>query len=95
MMTALDTNVLLDVLGPKSDKSDASKHALRQARLAGGLCVSGVVCAEMAPHFDSAKQLEAYLAELSIRFIPDNTASAWLAGRAWLATRLPKCHVRK
>lgn len=48
MITAVDTNVLLDVLIPNARYARASKHALEDALAQGVLIIGEVVYAELA-----------------------------------------------
>ena len=51
MITAVDTNVLLDVLIPNAPHGDESERALADALRAGAVVVSDPVYAELAAHF--------------------------------------------
>jgi len=87
VIIAVDTNVLLDVLGPPSVHSETSAVALGEAYHRGGLCVGPAVCAELVPHFGSREMLEEFLADFGILLAPDDADVAWAAGRAWASYR--------
>jgi hypothetical protein len=87
MMTAVDTNILLDVLGPESPHSEASTEALRQAYYGGGLAICAAVCAELAPALASREKLEEFLSDFGITVVADDVEVAWQAGRLWAAYR--------
>lgn len=99
MITALDTNVLLDLLVPGSRYGEAAQRALDAALTEGGLVVCEIVYAELASQFPSAEDLDRFLAETRIRLEPStpealrHTSQAW---RQYLSRRgtafvCPKC----
>lgn len=83
MMTAVDTNVLLDVFYSPSAKAEASGEALREAYDRGGLCIAPAVYAELSPRFAVRTQLNEALAELGVVLLEDNEEIAWQAGQCW------------
>lgn len=48
MITAIDTNILLDILVPNEDFYEASANALQEAAGEGSLVVSDIVYADAA-----------------------------------------------
>lgn len=87
MMTAVDTNLLLDIFSEPTDHSELSAAALRAAYNRGGLCICPVVYAEVAYYFPQREALDEALRTLGIVVIPDDVDSAWHAGRYWAAYR--------
>lgn len=87
MTTAVDTCVLLDVLGPASEHSEASAAALRRAYFGGGLCMCPAVYAELAPHFPKHEMLQEFLQDLGIVLLADDDQDAWMAGCCWMSYR--------
>jgi len=87
MMTAVDTNVLLDVFYSPSANAETSGAALREAYNRGGLCIAAAVYAELAPRFVERCELDGALAELGVVLIADDADVAWQAGRAWQSYR--------
>ena len=87
MITAVDTSVLLDFLGPASAWSERSLAALREAYNRGGLCVAAAVVAELAPHFPDLAALEEFLEDFGVQLAADTPEVAWRAGQAWTAYR--------
>lgn len=83
MITALDTNVLLDLLVPNSRFLGPSRARLEQAQAQGPLIVSEVVYAELAAQFEAIEHLETFLRDTVIRRVPGTPESLWAAGRAW------------
>lgn len=83
MKTAVDTNVLIDVL-TNSAFADASKAALRQAISEGSLVIGEIVFAELAAAFQGdAKALRRFIADLQITRIPGPDEAWILAGATW------------
>jgi predicted nucleic acid-binding protein len=83
VITAVDTNVLLDVLGGDRTFGPASLAALRAASLDGALIASEVVWAETAAGYDDAEDAATALDELRVRLVPTGVPAALVAGRAW------------
>jgi predicted nucleic acid-binding protein len=79
MPTAVDSSVLLDVLLADPQHAKSSETALREAMAQGGLVVSEVVVAEIAPVLAGASVHE-FLSDWQIKFIPSSVESAALAG---------------
>jgi hypothetical protein len=79
--TALDANVLLDILMGTPAQSTQSAAALKAAKLAGPVSVSIVVYAEIASNFPSRARAEDFLHLLNCRVEPINGSAAFLAGQ--------------
>ena len=88
MITAVDTNVLLDILTGSVGFADASMVSLLEAGRAGALVVSEIVYSELAAAFGGdGGRLDSFLADAGIRLLP-STAKAWLlAGATWRSYR--------
>lgn len=82
MITAVDTNVLLDVLVPGATDQSASLQALERART-GGLVVGEAVYAEIAAGFEDRAAVDLFLADTGIRFVRSSTDVLHTAGLAW------------
>ncbi|MGB2711819.1 MAG: type II toxin-antitoxin system VapC family toxin [Conexibacter sp.] len=87
MITAVDTNVLLDVLTADPAFGPASLAALRAANKTGALVASEVVWAETSAWYSSEQEAAQQLDELRVRLIPMGAAAAFAAGVAWGAYR--------
>ncbi len=61
MITAVDTNVLLDVLRPNPNFLDASLKALVACGGEGKLVVCNIVYAELCVHFPDRKSCDGFL----------------------------------
>lgn len=83
MRTAVDTSVVLDVLGGDPKFGAASREALRRAYDTGGLVASDVVWAEVRAHFAADDVFSGALAELGVQFVPTSAEAAALAGQLW------------
>jgi len=83
MITAIDTNILLDVLIPQTAAMESSLELLDATLRQGGLVISEVVYAELAAHFPAPEELESFLAETGIRLMPSQPSVLVRAGQAW------------
>ena len=61
MITAIDTNILLDVLVPNEDFYEASANSLQEAAGEGSLVISDIVYAELCIHFEIQRQCDTFL----------------------------------
>ena len=87
MITAVDTNVLLDVFSDDAEFGRRSADALRRCIAEGRLVACDVVWAETAAWFPDAKTAEDTLSTLRVDYSPLDAATALQAGRAWQAYR--------
>jgi predicted nucleic acid-binding protein len=85
--TAVDSSILLDVLGADPRYGDRSRAALRAAYDAGALIACEVVWAEVRAHFPSDAAFEEALGLLGVRFEAITPEAALTAGRLWRASR--------
>jgi predicted nucleic acid-binding protein len=83
LITAVDTNILLDILIPGESHSESSKRLLDKHLAAGKLVLCEVVFAELAARFPSEQELKLFLAETGMRLVPSNEKSLHLAGMRW------------
>ena len=70
MITAIDTNVLLDVLIPNPDFCDAALQAIEESATAGSLVICDLVYAELCVHFATMEECDDLLASNEIRVEP-------------------------
>jgi predicted nucleic acid-binding protein len=87
LTTAVDSSVLLDVLGADARFGVSSREALRAAYDSGALLACEVVWAEVRAHFAGDVEFERALGLLGVRFDPIRSETAALAGRLWRASR--------
>jgi predicted nucleic acid-binding protein len=83
VITAVDTNIVLDVMLPAASHHQESEHALNQAVAAGPRVISESVYAELASRFPQRRELEQFLADLALRFEPSTPDTLHAAGIAW------------
>ncbi len=83
MITAVDTNVLLDVFGADPKFSLVSAEALRRCLREGALVASEVVWAETATVFGDPGGFRDAMNKLPASFLPMNEEAAIKAAQAW------------
>jgi predicted nucleic acid-binding protein len=83
VITAVDTNVLLDVLIPGAQHLQESRMALAQAWRAGGLIISEPVYAELSVRFSDGETLDHFLDRTGLRFAASPREALFAAGEAW------------
>jgi predicted nucleic acid-binding protein len=83
MITAIDTNILLDILIPNDGFYEASASALQDSATEGSLVVCDIVYAEMCVHFGAQHQCDAFLESNDIRVQNLTREAHFLASRAW------------
>ena len=84
MITAVDTNVLLDFL--KADRAHGirSRETIRDCLATGSLIASPVVWAEVSTFFeDDPAQAREALDGIGVAFVPDSVECAFTAARSW------------
>jgi predicted nucleic acid-binding protein len=87
MITAIDTNILLDVLVPNEDFYEASANALQEAAGEGSLVISDIVYAELCIHFEVQRECNAFLEATEIRVQALTREAHFHASRAWRTYR--------
>jgi len=87
MITAIDTNILLDVLVPNPRFCDASIRALEEAASRGKLVVCDLVYAELCVHFGLQQECDRFLDSNRIRVEPLSREAHFLASRVWRTYR--------
>lgn len=88
MITAIDTNVLLDVFGGDEAFGPRSAGAIRRCLAQGSLVACDVVWAEMSAWFPSPAEAEETVQRLGVRFSQIDAPTALAAGAIWKAYRL-------
>jgi predicted nucleic acid-binding protein len=87
MISAVDSNVLLDVFSGDPAHGPSSQEALRRCLAEGGLVACDVVIAEVAAWFPTPAEMVGSLQTLGLRFDPIGLEAAVAAGSAWVAYR--------
>jgi hypothetical protein len=83
MITAVDTNILLDILIPDEPFKDSSKALMEKHFSKGKLIFCGIVYAELSALFPSEPELKTFLTETGIRLEYSNPKSLYIAGTRW------------
>ncbi len=83
MITALDTNVLLDLFRTGSPYHIQASQWIREAYDQGSIIVCDIVYAELVPAFDDRVVLDNALEEISASLSPVNSGIAYEAGLRW------------
>lgn len=83
MITAVDSDVLLDVFSDNAEFGKRSADALRLCIAAGRLLACDVVWAETGAWFPDANAAEKALSTLRVDYSPLDMGAALQAGRAW------------
>lgn len=87
MITAIDTNVLLDILAPDEKFVEPSAKALEEAAAAGALAICDIVYAELCAHFRVQRDCDEFLKQCEIRIEGLSRPASFLASRAWRSYR--------
>jgi predicted nucleic acid-binding protein len=83
MITAVDTNILLDILVPNEDFYEASADALQHSAANGSLVIGDIVYAELCNFFDTQRECDAFLESIEIRVQASTREASFHASRAW------------
>jgi predicted nucleic acid-binding protein len=83
VITAVDTNILLDVFGANPKFVEVSAKALRRCGQEGSLVASDVVWAETAAAFGAFQRFAEEMEGLSISFSPTTQTAALRAAEFW------------
>ena len=86
MITALDSNILIDLFEFDTEFGVPSRNALRTCAAEGPLVICEVVCAEIAGYYSSPAIQRAF-DEMGITFSPLTVEAALRAGAAWKVYR--------
>jgi len=83
VISAVDTNILLDILIPNADYAKRSLEALETMSEKGSLVISEMVFAELASQFPSLKELKTFLTETDIKLVNSTDQALYEASLAW------------
>ncbi len=87
MITAVDTSVLIDILGSNATFGPRSGDALRRSLTEGAVIACETVWAETTAHFANAHDAADAMSKLRVEFSPLDLLSASSAGEQWRAYR--------
>ena len=83
MISAVDTNILLDVFLPDKKFAAQSAKLLRLAYDEGALIICDIVYAELVPQFGDRHKLDATLAAINVGLSSLDADIAFVAGERW------------
>lgn len=83
MITAVDTNILLDLFAADEQHAPESRDRLRGAYDAGAILICDVVYAELVPAFADRETLDGALHRINVSISPTTTDVAYEAGLRW------------
>lgn len=83
MITAIDTNVLIDVLNRDEEYFENSKKLLDEALAKGALIISEIVYAELATQFEESTMLDKFLEDAEIKLKPSTKEAMQESSVAW------------
>ncbi|MFN7926042.1 MAG: type II toxin-antitoxin system VapC family toxin [Bryobacteraceae bacterium] len=83
MITAVDTNILLDILRPNEGFVEQSAAALNASASVGSLVVADMVYAELCAHFSDQGECDAFLKDAGIRADSLSREALFLGGQAF------------
>lgn len=87
MITAVDTNVIVDVVGGDARFGPASLAALRHCRAEGRLIIGSVVAAEVGSLFPSPELAMEGFRRIGLEFVAETLTSSFAAAISWRAYR--------
>ena len=87
MITAIDTNILLDILVPNEQFYETAAGALQEAAGEGSLVISDIVYVELCVHFETQRDCDAFLDANEMRVQALTREAHFLASRVWRSYR--------
>lgn len=87
MAIALDSNIIIDVLGRETEHTACAIDALNGALGRGALIICPIVAAETSLYFATAEEAEETFERMKIRLAPFGWRDLHLAGRLFLEYR--------
>lgn len=83
MITAVDTNIFLDILLPDPGYKDTSRAYLERGMKEGHLIICELVYSELSALFPKKKDLDGFLEDLNVTLKSSTGDSLYRAGEAW------------
>jgi hypothetical protein len=87
MITAVDTNILLDIFLDDPQFSEKSSEMLRRCIREGKVIACDIVWAETAANFKSEEEFKKVMDSLEIEFSPLDASASFHAGHLWKSYR--------
>ena len=94
MKVAVDSSVLLDVLGADAVHGEKSREALRVAYDTGAIVACEIVWTEVRAHFETNEEFSEAMQLLGIRFEAISDDAAMKAGQLWRDLRRDRAATR-
>ena len=85
MLTALDSNVLIDIWNGSENLANAAGASLRTAQSQGIVLISDIAYAEVCTMFSKQSESDSFLDDLRVRVESLTPATCFLASRYWLS----------
>lgn len=83
MITAVDTDILLDILLPDPQYRDTSRYSIERGIEEGALIICELVYSELSAFFPERKELDKFLEDISVTIKSSTQDSLYQAGEAW------------
>lgn len=83
MRTAIDANIIFDILLTKSPHHSDSLIRFRRVQDSGDAIICDIVYAELVPQFQDREALDSTLTELGVILSPIDSTIAYEAGLRW------------
>jgi predicted nucleic acid-binding protein len=84
MITAVDSNILIDVIGNPNEFTSVCVEALDVALKSGPLIICPIIVSETAAWFESGEQLKSIYARMQIELVPFNWEDLYQAGQTYV-----------
>ena len=84
MLTALDSNVVIDIWNSSDEFAIAAGASLRTAQSQGIVLISDIAYAEVCTLFTSQSDCDSFISDFQIRVESLTLATSFLASRYWL-----------
>ena len=88
MTTAVDTNILLDILIPNQTHLRSSLKKIEEASQGGQIVICEVVYAELGSQFREESQLNVFLADTRINLVFSDHRALFRASQLWQSYRM-------
>lgn len=87
MISAVDTNILLDIIIPNQSFLKSSLEKLESTARKSRIIICEIVYSELASQFQTHSELNTFLNDTHIEIVWSNNESLFLASRLWLKYR--------
>jgi predicted nucleic acid-binding protein len=85
MITAVDSNILIDIIIGSEEFKPASVAALARSSMQGVVVISDIVYSEVCTAFDRREECDEFLGEFRIKTEALDPASSFIASRSWIS----------